>query len=170
MKTNVPKLFEGALAAAIVQTAELAELPRIRTWQAIDADGRWTPLADRVFPMIDIRATAPKMDDNAHTQMVEIPIMIGTDGATDQNHAQLSAIYEAVQAVVDFLYSDFLMQREAGPARAAFDAYLADQQQGGHVLPTVAGFTMGEPVTPYMDSGVNVIGLTLVVHYSRSDL
>jgi hypothetical protein len=170
MKTNFPKLFEGALAAAFVQTAELASLPRIRTWQAIDADGRWSPNADRVFPAVDIRAAPPRPDDNAHAQMVSVAITIGTEAADDPTHAMMASIYEAVQAVVDSLYSDFLMQRESGPERAAFDAYLADQGQSGHVIPAVSGFTLGEPVAPYLDGGVNVIGLELVVHYSRSDL
>jgi len=170
VKTNIPKLFEGAFAEAFVMANTYAgELPRVRTWQAIDADGRWSPTADRAFPMIDIRATPPRTDENAHTQSVSLIVAMATDSAEDQDHSEIAAIYEEVQAIADSLYADFL-RGTTGQATAAFNEHLAAQNAGGHIVPVIGGFSMGEPMAPYIDSGANVVGLELVIHYSRQDL
>jgi hypothetical protein len=174
MKTNFPKLFEGAFAAAFVRAnAYAGEMPRLRTWQALDVEGRWSPLADRALPCIDIRASPPRTDDNRHAQAVSLVLIVGTSSADDQDHAQIAAIYEEVQAVADALYADFLRKTTGaatGDATAAWNEHLAAAAAGGHVAVEVCGYTMGEPAAPYVDAGVNVVGLELVVHYRRSDL
>ena len=171
MIANIPKLLEGAFSAMIVQTAELAELPRIRTWEAIDADGRWSPLNDRNIPLIDIRVPFPGPDENAHTESVFVPIKYFTDSATDQTHQQISTIAAAVQSVLDKLYSDFQMGRQPGPERTAFENYISDQQSGCDVKITVSGFSKQENLPePYTEGGANVKMSGIRVHYSRSDL
>jgi len=166
---NIPKLFEGALADTITQHAALTDLPRMRTWQAIDRDARWSPLDDRTFPVIDIRGGPPRVDTNdGCTLICSLAVLLATWGDDDKTHADVARYYEAVQAVLDSLYSQF-RAGVAGVERDTFDRHIEDQlaDQAGSIA--VGGFVFGEPMEPFEDSGANFIGMTFEVHYSRRD-
>jgi hypothetical protein len=164
---NFPKLFEGALAQTIMEHAALTDLPRIRTWQAIDADARWTPTADRVFPLIDIRTGPPRVSaDDGVTCLCTVTVLVGTHKDDDPTHADLARYYEATQTVLDALYAQF-RAGAAGAERLTFDRHIADAAPD--VVPIIGGFEHGEPLDPYDDAGGQYIGMMFVVHFARSD-
>jgi hypothetical protein len=165
---NIPKLFEGAVAKTISDHAKLTIQPRIRTWQAIDADFNWQTASDRVFPLLDIRATPPAVGDDGVTLMSNVAVLIATNANDDQTHGVISMIYEAVQTVLDALYSQF-RTGAAGAERNTFDEYIANTQPDAGGIISVGGFEMGEPLNPYEDSGAYFIGVNFIVHYSRMD-
>lgn len=174
---NRPKLLEGAIAAVIHTCAPLAELPRLRTWQAVDADQRWTPVDDLVYPMVDIRCAPGRTDDNGCTQAFAMTIEIVTSVKDDITHAQLAVTYEAVEMCFDALYADYLNNGagtnypddiEAGRAKEVFEQHLTDQGVSALRL-SVQGIEYGEPEAPFDDDGKNVIGLSLMIQTSRRD-
>jgi hypothetical protein len=165
---NIPKLFEGAIAMAIRDNAQLVAMPRLRTWQAIDEDLNWTPTDDRSFPMLDIRATPPVTADDGVTQSSNIAILIATNAHDDPTHADISAFYEGVSTVLDNLYAQF-RAGNVGAERQTFDDYLADKQPDTNARISVGGFEHGEPMAPYEDGGAYFIGLNFIIHFSRSD-
>ena len=61
---NVPKAIEQAMATSIRSNVELGAGVTIRTWQSLRYDNSWTENKDRVFPMLDIRCSAPSMGEN----------------------------------------------------------------------------------------------------------
>lgn len=166
---NLPKLFEGALAHTIVTHAKLTTLPRIRVWQQVDGDARWTSSADRVFPMIDIRTGSPRVDpENGATCLCNVAVLIVTALEDDQTHAQISSIYDAVQTVMDALYAQF-RSGVAGAERTTFDAYITDHNPNPPATISVGGFEYGDPLDPYDEGGAQFIGMNFIIHFARSD-
>lgn len=164
---NIPKLFEGALATTIRDHANLTAMPRLRTWQAISDDFNWTATSDRVFPLIDIRATPPAVGDDGVTLLSNVAVLIATNANDDQAHSDIANIYEGVSTVLDALYSQF--RGTAGAERSTFDEYISDTQPDAEETISVGGFEMGEPLSPYEDSGAYFIGLNFIIHFSRTD-
>lgn len=166
---NFPKAFESALAAAIVENAPWTEQPQIRTWQALDADARWSTLADRDFPQVELRASTPVTDpDTGYTQMCAVRITIGTQANDDQDHSKLADIYSAVATVMEKIYSQFLA-RVAGAERNSFDRNLSNASPDENEILNVGGFTFGDAEEPYEESGANYITILFRIHYSRTD-
>lgn len=166
---NVPKAIEGALAAALVGHMDLDELPRIRTFQAPDVDGRWTTLDDRSFPMVSLAASPPSVSpEDGMTLVCTTGILVATQADDDQDHADIAAIYSEVQKVLDNIYSQFIAQ-SAGVERTTFNTYLSNQAPDVNAIISIGGFTFGDGLSPYEEGGVNFIGITFSVHYSRSD-
>jgi len=164
---NTTKAIELALAETIREYAEMGESVTIRAWQSLASDGSWKENPDRSFPMIDVRCAPPKADDNQSTLQSEGAILIGTKTDDDKDHAFISAMYEAVQGVCDTLFSQFRSGVLTGDEIAFFLASVvantsADAFQFG-------GFTFGDGLAPADDGGINTIGITLIVHYGRSD-
>jgi len=165
---NIPKLFEGAVRRVLRDNSADA-LPRIRTWQQIDADADWTPAEDRVFPLISIIATPPQIsDDDGATLACSVAVLAATHVEDDPTHERLSKYYDTIQTHLDNLYSQF-RSGTAGVERNSFDAHLTEQAVLGDPTISVGGFTLAEPLAPYDDGGAQFTGLVLVVHYSRSD-
>jgi hypothetical protein len=162
--------LEGATAAAIVQTVDIGkDLPRIRAWQAVDRDGRWSPAADRVFPMYELRASPPTLsEEDGATLMCTVIIRAGTNAADDKTHANVALYYAAAQQVIDNLYAQF-RAGTPGEERKAFDKHLEDQETDVNNLITIGGFSHGDGIEPFEEESVNWIGVSLIVHYSRED-
>lgn len=166
---NIPKAIEGALAAAFVENMDLDMLPRIRTFQAPDIDGRWTTLDDRVFPMLFITAAPPSTSpDEGWTQICQSSILVATQADDDQDHSTIAGIYSEAQKVLDNLISQFIAQT-AGAVRNSFDMYLSDKAPVEYAAISIGGFSAGDGLSPYEEGGNNFIGMTFNVHYSRSD-
>jgi len=160
-------MFEGAVAATIRDHAALTDMPRLRTHRAVDADARWSPSADLIVPVIDIRAGPPRVSaDDGATCLCNVTVLVATNQEDDPTHADLARYYEGVQTVLDSLYSQF-RSGTAGAERQTFDKHLSDTATGSVV--TVGGFEHGEPLDPYDERGAQFIGMTFVVHFSRSD-
>ena len=168
--SNVPKALEGAVAAVIVATVDLGQdLPRIRTWQAVDRDGRWSPAVDRKFPLYELRASPPTLSEGeGATLMCPVNIQIGTHASDDKTHEKVALYYAAAQQVIDNLYAQF-RGGTPGAERNAFDDYLSDQEPEVDDLITIGGFTHGDGLDPFEEEGINYIGVSLIVHYSRTD-
>lgn len=166
---NIPKLFEGAVASTIRDHAKLTSIPRLRTWQALGVDFNWQATSDRVFPLVDIRATPESTDaTDGVTLLSNVAMLIATNANDDQDHSKLAEIYEAVSTVITSLYSQF-RSGTAGAERNTFDKYIANAQPDAQSVVSVGGFSWGEPLTPYEDGGANFIGINFMVHFSRSD-
>jgi hypothetical protein len=147
----------------------IALLPRVRTWQKIDADAEWEATSDRVFPLIDIRCAPPVTDGtDGVTQTCNLSILVATNGQDDQTHEVISAFYDEVQTLLDALYGQF-RSGVAGKERTAFDTYLSEHIVAGDPTIKIGGFFFGDPLMPYEDAGAYFMGLNFVIHFSRSD-
>jgi len=168
---NVSKAIELAMAETIRKYAEMGEDVTIRAWQSLASDGSWLEHPDRVFPMIDVRCGPPRTDDNQSTLAVECSILMGTKTDDDKDHAFISAMYEAVQGVCDNMFSQF--RTTAGSTYTA-DTELYDfldrvVTEAGASAFEFGGLTFGDGLSPADDGGINMIGITMVIHFGRSD-
>ncbi len=163
---NVSKAIELAFAEAIRENAEIGEGVTVRAWQSLEADGSWKENPDRAFPMVDIRCSPPRMDDSQTTLQVECAILMGTKTDDDKSHAFVSQMYDAIQKVCDDLFSDFRQADEnSEPLKTWLATVAANVESGAFGF---GGFTFGEGMAPMDDGGVNMIGITMVVHYSKT--
>jgi len=161
MTVNIPKLFEAAFGE-VIQIHAGPDLPSIKLWQSITAEDN-----EKVFPLIDIRATPPVTGDDGCTQHSNVGLLIMTSCNDDPAHVECSRWYEVVSGILDKLYSQF--RRTASDEYNTFAAFIAANQTGWPYTITVGGFEHGEPLAPYEDGGANAIGLNFIVHFSRSD-
>lgn len=138
----------------------------IRAWQSLVSDGSWKTAPDRAFPMVDVRCTPPRTDDNQATLAVECAVLMGTKTDDDKDHAVVSALYEAVQGLIDTLFSQFRQGTTTGAAAFFIDKIA---EYAGASAFEFGGLTFGDGFGPEDDNGINMIGVTLNVHYSRSD-
>ena len=163
---NVPKAIELAMSKVIRQYAEIGEGVTIRAWQSLAADGSWDPEKDRTFPLIDIRCGPSQTDENQSTLMVECSVIMATNTDDDKDHAFISAMYEAVQELCDTLFSQFRSDDEDESPLSDFLALVTEETGAGAF--GFGGFTFGQGMPPADDAGLNMIGLTMVVHYSKA--
>jgi hypothetical protein len=164
---NIPRAIEIALSEVIRKYAELGEGVTIRAWQSLAADGSWLEGTDRAFPVIDVRCSPPRTDNNQATLAVECAILMGTKTDDDKNHAIISAMYEAVQGVLDTMYVQF---RSGNFTWAEIAYFLARvEAESSATAFQFGGLTFGDGLAPVDEDGINMIGITLTVHYSRSD-
>jgi len=163
---NTAKAIELALVAVIRDYANLTPGVTIRAWQSLRADATWDESQDRTFPVIEVRASPPRTDDNASTMETQVAILIGTLTADDKDHAQISDIYSEVQSVMDRLYAQFRTQ-VAGDEYNRFEAIMADNTTAGTW--NLGGFSYGDPQSPADDAGANIIGIGLIVHHSNNN-
>ena len=166
MTPNVPEIYEGALAATILAHAPLAELPRVRTWQAVDADGRWSPADDMVLPLVVIVGTPPSSEDG-RTFVVSLGVACVTNAAEDRDHRSISALYAAVQSVLDALHRQTV--NADGAELTTFRAHIAERMAGAAYTLHIGGITLESPAPPTNESGRLIVGMEIAVHYSRSD-
>ena len=164
---NIPKAIELAFAAVLRQYAELGKDVLVRAWQSLSDDPNWDANVDRQFPIVDCRCSPPQVDQTQSTMSVEVKLLCGTKGEDDKDHAIISAIYEAVSDLCDTLFSQFKNQQFGADEIKAFLASL-----NANLDPTVfqfGGFTYGMGHPPANIGGINMIGITMVVHYGRPD-
>ena len=164
---NIPRAIEIAVAEVIRKYAQLGEGVTIRAWQSLAVDGSWTAATDRAFPVIDVRCGPPKTDDNQATLAVECAILMGTKTDDDKDHAVISAMYEAVQGLIDTIYAQFRTGTFTGTEIAYLLARIEAESSANAFQ--FGGLTFGDGLAPVDDDGVNMIGITLTFHYGRSD-
>jgi hypothetical protein len=163
---NIAKLTEIALADVIRDHADLPDGVSIRAWQTLGHDATWNPAVDREFPMIEIRSSPPRTDDNQSTLAIETAIIIGNQNADDKDHAVISHIYGAVQETMDRLYAAF-RSGSANAEMTTFASAMAAAEAGGRF--NFGGFSYGAPLAPFEERSAVMLGITLVTHYSRND-
>lgn len=162
---NVPKAIEIAIATLLREFGNLPDGVTIRAWQTLPHDKTWKADTDRTFPMIDVRCSPATTDDNQATLQAGCAVLCGTKADDDRAHELVSVIYEAAQGVLDRLFSQF--RTSSGSELSRFLALM--QANAGANAFQFGGFTFGDAMAPFDQSGVNMIGTTLTVHYGRSD-
>jgi len=168
---NIPLAFETAVNAILADSADLSTVTKVRTWQKLANDCKIDNEGSRAFPMVDIRAHVPMTDENQVTLHSDIEIVCATYGDDDKLHATIQSIYGKVQGVIDTLYMQW-RNTAATPTAGTVYALFADTVEaniGAAGVVNIGGFSFQEGLAPYDDDGRNMIGLTLRVHYSRSD-
>jgi len=163
---NEPKAIEIAFADVIRRYGLIGEGVTIRAWQSLDRDGTWDDEKDRAFPVVDVRCGPPQTDENERTLFCECAILCGSAADDDKSHAQVSQIYAGVKDVLDALFSQFI-QQAAGDELTHFSLALDDEL--GENFGGVGGLSWGAGAAPYNDAGINMVGATMRVHYSRKD-
>jgi hypothetical protein len=162
---NAAKAIEQAMVAVIRQFAETGAV-ELRAWQAL-SEAAVSSDHERHFPCVDIRCSPPVTDANGVTLGCRVQVLCVSMVDKDMDHAVVSKIYEAVQATCDNLYKQALnstvgtTENEIG----VFDASLLENA----ATMTRGGFTFAEGAGPMDEDGLNVIGVAMMVHYSRSD-
>jgi len=159
---NVPTAIEEAFAD-LIKGYELGSKTIVRCWHSVRNDVKWRPDVDLSFPCIDVRCGPPKMDENERTLSADCTMQAFANAVDDKDHQSINGIEQAIQEACDDLYSQFLAQ--AGTEYTTFLAAFVEACSGA----TIGGFTFGEGIAPYDDDGLNTVGITMTVHYSRSD-
>lgn len=163
---NIAKLIEKALATVIREHCNLPDGITIRAWQSLDYDATFDSAEDRTFPLIEIRASPPRTDDNQSTLAVESVVVVGTQNNDDKTHAIISDIYGEVQSTLDALFASFRTGSNNDEYLTFFNS-MAEAQVAGRF--NFGGFSYGAPLAPFEDRGAVMLGITLVTHYSRDD-
>jgi len=175
---NAAKAIEQAMVAVLRQFAELGKV-ELRAWQTVQESAVGSDY-DRHYPCVDVRCSPPTTDDNGVTLKSTIFLQCVTQVDYDKNHARASAIYGAVQGVCDDLYKQALRDttgvsgdgegaNEIGVFDAAIASNISAQDPDSTDTMTRGGFKFAEGIGPQDEDGLNVIGISLVCHYSRSD-
>jgi len=164
---NTTKAIELAMAETLRKYAQMGEDVTIRAWQSLEADGSWKKDPDRKFPMIDVRCSPPGHDDNESTLQVQCAILMGTNTDDDKSHAFIASMYEAVQGVCDTLFAQYKTGVFTGEKLAYFLARVVAETSTDAFQ--FGGLTFGDGLAPADDGGINMIGITMIVHYGRSD-
>jgi len=162
---NPPKIIEQALATIIRNRGQIGAGVAIRCWQSLRFGGGWDAEKDFTLPLIDIRCGPPSSDEVERTSTVEASVICATKADDDRDHAQIAALYEATQGVLDDLYAQTFASGST-PVYDEFDAALTAGLGTGFHLGGIA-FTDG--LRPGEENGANVIGIGLRVSYSRAD-
>jgi hypothetical protein len=163
---NAARAIELAYASIIRNLCEMGSGVKIRAWQSLKSDVGYDSKQDRSFPAIDIRATPPATDDNERTYYSDCAIICITDSNDDKDHAQISALYGAVQECCDSLFAQFT-RGETGNHKTQFLQVLSDE--AGTAF-NFCGLSWAAASAPYNDDGNNAIGFTMRVHFTRSDI
>jgi len=164
---NTTKAIELAMAETLRKYAQMGAAVTIRAWQSLEADGSWKENPDRKFPLIDVRCSPPGHDDNESTLQVQCAILMGTKTDDDPSHAFISSMYEAVQGVCDTLFAQYKTRVFTGEELAYFLARVVAETSTDAFQ--FGGLTFGDGLAPADDNGINMIGITMIVHYGRSD-
>jgi hypothetical protein len=165
---NVAKAYEIALAVTIRQFADIGGATVIRCWQSLREDPLWNKGGvDKVSDAILIRATPPRTNDDQVTLVCDAAVDLTTNTAEDADHASISGMYAGVQETLDRLMAQW--KSGTGDEFEAFAAAMAEALQDDDDVYSFGGFAFGEAVSPYDDDGFNAMGVTLQLHYSRSD-
>jgi len=164
---NTTKAIELAMAETLRKYAQMGAAVTIRAWQSLEADGSWKENPDRKFPLIDVRCSPPGHDDNESTLQVQCAILMGTKTDDDLSHAFISSMYEAVQDVCDTLFAQYKTGVFTGDEIAYFLARVVAETSSDAFQ--FGGLTFGDGLAPADDNGINMIGITMIVHYGRSD-
>lgn len=166
---NISRAIEIGFAKLLRQ-AELGNGVSIRPWQSLRADGGFADGDNATFPCVDIRCSPPKpASDAASTMIAECTIICATVSDDDQDRSAISALYGAVQGALDALYAQFKANSD-GTEMALFKTEMnADLGTSNATKVSIGGVIFGEPLSPFDDDGKNMIGVTMQVHYSRTD-
>jgi len=164
---NAAKAIEQAMVAVIRQFADFEGAGvELRAWQAL-REAAVNSNHERKFPCVDVRCSPPVTDGNGRTLSSKLQILCASQVDDDKDHAAVVAIYTTIQVICDNLYGQAMNNTTGTTANeiGVFDASLAENEAGMYR----GGFTFTDGVGPMDEDGLNVIGIGMAVHYSRSD-
>lgn len=159
---NIPKTIETALAE-LIRNEQIGSNTMIRCWHVLENDTRWRSDEDRKMPCVDVRCAPPGPGDQASTMVAQVAIECAAMAEDDRNHAVISQIEEGVQTALDKFFSHCRKRTGASLTRfkTEFDKDCA---------PAVFGYmTFSGATPPYDDGGINVVALSISIHYTRAD-
>jgi hypothetical protein len=164
---NIPKSIEQAFMT-VMRNKGVGASVIFRCWHNLNADERWTAnllkeKEDRYFPCIDVRCGAPKTSDMPSELTANTQISIATNNDDDQDHALINAQEQAAQEALDELFAQSRL--DTGAIWDSFKASIYADCPG--VL--IGGLEFGDPLPPTDEGGINMVGISVTVHYSRSD-
>jgi len=162
---NIALAYETALATVIRQYADIGGDTHIRVWRNLRFDHRWKENEDRHFPCVDIRAGIAEPGNDQHTLRLEGQVQCYTNTADDQSHSVISGILEEVHDVLNKLFYGAL-SGTGNDEFTLFDATMTELCGSDYHF---GGFTFGTGIMPMDEAGFNAAGLSLVLHYQRSD-
>ena len=162
---NIPKAIEIAFCDVMRQHSQLGEGVVLRAFQALDADGSWTATGDRKFPCVDVRCAPATVTEGQCTCFAECSILFCSKIDDDRNHATISGLYEAGQATIDAMFSQ-ARKRSDGAELSQFKADLSSALGTDFEF---SGLLMSDPVAPYTEAGISIIGLRVRVVFIRKD-
>lgn len=162
---NTAKTTERAMALVIQQYADLIAGTSIRPFQCLSEQSfrnRDKSGGTRSYPMIDIRCTSPTVNPSQHTENVTCILTIATDEDQDQNHSQISALYEAVETVLQALFDQ--AKTTAGDELTLLKSVYTEAHGSSFYF---GGMTFAGGDAPFDDDGIATISQAVVIHYSR---
>jgi len=165
---NVSMAIEAAFSEAWVQASPFDGIS-IRTWQSIDADGRWDPNSDRKLPLLDIRASTPEVSVEDLSRKIDLNVTCSTNSSDDQTHTTISMMYDSVLSVIETIFSDYRAgnyNSSSNPITKAFREALENQLFDGPQI-VVGGFEIIGGNMPETSEGLNTISAGISVHYYR---
>ena len=163
---GIPSIFESAIADVLVHHAPIeGDFPRIRTWRAIDEDGKWSPSNDRVLPIIAVTASTPEIDDQDQLQ-VAVSVGAMTDASDDQDHRHIAMLEASLQECIDALEAQYC---DGGPHYNTFIDRIESEMAGAGFNLHVGGITHGSGQEPIVSDGMLAIAMEVAIHYSRSN-
>jgi hypothetical protein len=162
---NVALAYETALGTVIRQYANIGGDTHIRVWRNLRFDHRWKEDEDRHMPCVDIRAGIAEPGGDQHTLRLEGQVQCYTNTADDQSHSVISGILEEVHHVLNKLFYGAL-SGTGNDELTLFDATMTELCGSDYHF---GGFTFGNGIMPMDEAGFNAAGLSLVLHYQRSD-
>lgn len=161
---NIPKTIESAVIDAL-RSYGIGEKTLLRSWRNLRKDEKWDEENDKSFPCIMVVSSPPKADQNTATAcQTDVALMVYTKLADDQDHSTLNSIEQAVQECIDTLYAG----HRGNDSTGLYASFVASVESECAV--SVGGLFIGDSVPPDEDgAGHLMVGMTLVVSYSRAD-
>jgi hypothetical protein len=157
---NIPKAIELAVVDVIKNYSASVPGVVIRPWQTLSSEQAIAQTGEKLFPMIDVRCSAPATEDQV-TRYCDVTILCGTYNDDDKNHEQISALYESAQEACDLLHDQFMAG--SGEAYALFTSRITTEISGM----TIGGVSFSGGNPPYEDSGINFMSVIMRVHYAK---
>jgi len=167
---NEPAAIEIAFATVIREFAELGAGAYVRAWQTPSDDPEWNEGNDRYFPLVEARCTGPSPDESAQATMrATTTILCGTEANDDPSRAGLRVLYSGVREVCDALFRQWRSGTDGAEKtrwHEALNAALGETDAARFVF---GGFTFGDGAAPVEEGMINVLAVSLNVHYARTD-
>jgi hypothetical protein len=162
---NIPRAIETAFCEVLRARAEIGAGTVLRSWQSLNADAAWTENKDRKFPCVDVRCSPPAHPDAMPNGSAECALLFCSKIDDDRTHAKVSELYEAGQSILDAMFSQF-RKRTDGEELTQFKASLAESLGDDFEFSAIQ---WGDPVAPYTDAGISIIGLRVRVVFIRKN-
>ena len=162
---NIPRAIEIAFAHALRGSDGIGMDTVIRCWQSLRTDPQWNEEKDKTLPCVDVRCSPPRIKEGDCTYEADCSIIFATQADDDKDHAQVAAMYEAGQSVLDTLFAQSC-KRAWGDEMNDFVEILQDELGQDFAF---AGLVWGDPTEPRADGSMNIIGLRMKVVFARPD-